>query len=103
MPDSMKQLVLRTISEHGGRLARRKRHLVFRFPDGRKFVAPKTPSDLRAWRNSLSVLMRFLGEHKGQPRVIRREGNPNPVSLSKGPFELAPKREHANDPASGLL
>lgn len=65
MPDSMRQLVLRTINEHGGRLVRRKRHLVFRFPDGRKFVAPKTPSDLRAWRNSLSVLMRFLRTPKG--------------------------------------
>ena len=61
MSDWRKRLVLRIIHENGGRLVRRKRHLVFRFPDGRKFVAPSTPSDLRAWRNSLSVLMRFLG------------------------------------------
>lgn len=103
MSDWRKRLVLRIIHENGGRLVRQKRHLVFRFPDGRKFVVPKTPSDLRAWRNSLSILMRLLGVRKGQPRVIRRDGNPNSVPLSNGQPELAPKRKHANDPVSGVL
>ena len=66
MPDSRKRLVLRIIHENGGRLVRQKRHLVFRFPGGRMFVVPKTPSDLRAWRNSHAALMRFLRAPNGR-------------------------------------
>jgi hypothetical protein len=61
VPDTRKQLILRIIQAHGGRLTRHKRHLVFKFPTGHVFIVPKTPGDVRAWRNSLSSLKQFLG------------------------------------------
>lgn len=73
MPEKRRQLVLTTIREHGGRLVRHKRHLAYRFPTGRVFVVPKTPSDHRAWHNSLSALRRFLmGEADASRLSIRR-------------------------------
>jgi hypothetical protein len=76
MPDSQKRLVLQIIDEHGGRLVRKKRHLVFQFPTGQVLIVPKTPSDARVWRNSLSALKGFLGitrEARGiSSRVKRR-------------------------------
>ena len=60
MPDSRRQLVFQIIRANGGRLVRENRHLAFRFPTGRVFIAPKSPSDWRAWRNALSALRRFL-------------------------------------------
>lgn len=82
MPDSEKQLLLRTIQEHGGRLVRQKRHLAFRFPTGRVFIVPKTPSDSRAWRNSLSALKRFLGITR-LARGISSRVNRQPRARSK--------------------
>jgi predicted RNA binding protein YcfA (HicA-like mRNA interferase family) len=55
-----KREVLNLLRNAGAMLAREKRHLIFRFPDGRIWVVPKTPSDAHAWRNNLSGLRRRL-------------------------------------------
>ena len=53
--------ILQLIREHGGVLERSNTHNVYRFPDGRIYVLPKSPSDVRALKNNLSALRRFLG------------------------------------------
>jgi hypothetical protein len=44
------------------RLVRQRKHRIFRFPDGRIFVQANTASDVRAEKNSLSVLRRLIRE-----------------------------------------
>jgi len=58
------------IKQHGGKLVRSKRHLVYKFPDGRCFTLSSTPSDVFAERNNLTNLRRLLG--------IERKVNKNP-------------------------
>jgi hypothetical protein len=51
----------RLLAESGAVLVRHKKHLVYRLPNGRNFVAAKTPSDpARAAKNNLSDLRRAL-------------------------------------------
>ena len=61
MSDCQKNIVLRLIAEHGGILVRQRKHHVYRFPSGKVFVVPNTPSDVRAWHSSLATLKRVLG------------------------------------------
>lgn len=60
MPDRRKQQVFNLIRVYGGQLVRQKKHLIYRFPNGAAFTVAKTPSDSRAWRNSLGTLKRLL-------------------------------------------
>jgi hypothetical protein len=52
----------------GAEVVRKKKHVVYRLPGGRKFVRPSTPSDWRGDRNSLADLRRFLKEKPELPR-----------------------------------
>lgn len=49
------------LREHGAVLVRSKKHLVYRFPDGRIFVASSTPSDSqRHAKNQLRDIRKIL-------------------------------------------
>jgi hypothetical protein len=52
--------VSRLLEESGAVLVRRKKHLVYRLPNGQNFISPKTPSDHRNAVNQLSNLRRAL-------------------------------------------
>ncbi len=67
--------IAQLIKEHGGVLERHIKHNVWRFPDGRVFVTAQTPGDVRAERNCLADLRRFLG--------VKREINKNPERKEK--------------------
>ena len=59
---SEQEQVQAILSEHGATLVRSKKHLVYRFPDGKVFVASSTPSDsYRHYKNQLRDLHRILG------------------------------------------
>jgi hypothetical protein len=58
--------VLTTLNRAGAVLARQRKHKIFRFPDGRIWVLPKSPSDTRAWLNNLCNLRRRLGVRRAQ-------------------------------------
>lgn len=60
MPDRRKEEVFRLILLHGGRLVRRRKHNIYRFPNGLSFVFAATPSDTRSWQNALAGLKRLL-------------------------------------------
>jgi hypothetical protein len=60
------------IREHNGELLRGKTHLVFGFPDGRRFTVPNTPSDAHAYKNCLADLKRFLGLQKFKTTIGER-------------------------------
>lgn len=53
--------ITRLLREHGAILARTKRHMVYKFPDGRTFTMASTPSDFRAANNQLRDLKHTLG------------------------------------------
>lgn len=61
------------LKEHGARLTRTKRHLVYKFPDGKMFTKACTPSDFRAENNQLRDLKKLLGLYgeRGIPGVRR--------------------------------
>lgn len=89
----------RLAKEHGGVLARQRKHRVWKFPDGRIFVMPSTPSDRKAEANSMSDLRRFLG--------IKREIVKNPdrkakqgTGAAKAKIVTRPKKRQ--DPFEGV-
>ncbi len=63
------------LKAHGAVLDRTKKHHVWKFPDGRTFVAASSASDVRAERNQLATLRQMLGVK----RVVRK----NPGRLEK--------------------
>lgn len=64
------QEIDRLLSQSGAVLIRQNKHLVYRLPNGKNFVAAKTSSDPdRAAKNSLSELRRALGA----PRTTARQ------------------------------
>lgn len=48
--------VMRLLKEHGAVLERTKKHAVWRFPDGRSFALPTSPSRSSSWDNNLHDL-----------------------------------------------
>ena len=56
--------VLAVLNDAGAVLARQRKHVIFRFPNGGIWVLPSTPGDRRAWLNNLSDLRRRLGLRK---------------------------------------
>jgi hypothetical protein len=87
------------IKAHGGVLERQRKHHVWRFPDGRTFSMPGTPSDFRAGKNKLAALRKFLGlerdtrknpERRVKPGVIRKSDfEPSGVRLRDLKSQLA--------------
>jgi hypothetical protein len=72
------------LSSAGAVLLRQGKHLVYRLPNGRKFTAASSPSDVRAERNALSNLRHALDavpEHKEGVRRVkaRKPGAPTRV------------------------
>lgn len=53
--------VLHLLKEYGATLERSKKHHIWRFPDGRSFSLPGSPSCKSAWENNLHDLKKFLG------------------------------------------
>lgn len=49
------------LRDHGAQIVRTKKHVVWRFPDGRIWVHASTPSDVKAGENNYRDLRRFLG------------------------------------------
>jgi hypothetical protein len=84
--------VQRLLAESGAVLSRDRKHEIWSLPNGRNFVRPKTPSDFRSARNSLSDLRRELGvaEKQGEPgerrerKPKRREERPCVIHSSAG-------------------
>jgi hypothetical protein len=78
------------IQEHLGKLVRSKRHLVYRFPNGKCFTLSKSPSDWLAERNNLTKLNRFLGiereVHKSPNRKpkVRTKSKPAFIGIASG-------------------
>lgn len=72
--------VMRLLKEHGAVLERTKKHAVWRFPDGRSFALPTSPSRSSSWDNNLHDLRKLLGVNgeRGaiggrRPRKVRRK------------------------------
>ena len=60
MSDPNKKKVLSLLKEIGAGFLRRRKHNIYRLPNGKPFVIPNTPSDKRAWANSLAQLRRAV-------------------------------------------
>ena len=87
----------RLLDESGAVLVRQNNHLVYRLPNGRNFVAPKTSSDPeRAARNGLSELRRALGIVRLAPKTT---GEPK-MSIEEAPATPAPAAAPAPEPES---
>jgi hypothetical protein len=52
--------VIRILKEHGAKIVRTKKHIVWRFPDGKSWTVSSTPSDVCAWKNNLADLRSYL-------------------------------------------
>jgi len=80
MSDSEEKRVLSLIKAHGGELVRQRKHHIYRFPSGKNFVVPNTPSDRRAWHHALATLRRLLGIQRRVQKVTlapkRRDPSP---------------------------
>lgn len=85
LPDDIDEL----IRAHKGTLLRESNHLVFGFPDGRRFTMAATPSDTHAYKNCLADLRRFLGLQKfgttvGERRERRkRQRSVQPIRIER--------------------
>lgn len=53
---------------------REKNHNVFLLPSGRRVIAPKSPSDGRAWKNKLAFLKKMLRDEGLDTRVCDERG-----------------------------
>ncbi len=81
----------RLIEEHGGKLVRREKHNVFRFPNGVVFTLPKTPSCSRSYHNAAAYLKTLLGAHapdRGAPGQRREKRIKSKVEVSALPPTL---------------
>lgn len=84
----------------GATLKREKKHLVYELPNGRVFVAAKSPSDVRAEDNALSDLSAVAGvdvreKRKKAPADVRAERRRRPGRAGEAPWRpsLAPMAE----------
>lgn len=92
-----KHEVMRLLAENKAVLLRSKNHYVFMLPSGERYTCPKTASDHRSWRNSLSQLKRKLRhmetsgwEVRWNPdrrrRELEREGDAGEFWFADNPF-----------------
>lgn len=80
--------VERLLKEHGAKLDRKRKHCVWKFPDGRIWVCAATPSDKRAMDNQLCDLRKLLGvtpEIHKNPRRRRKPGIVHPIVFTPIP------------------
>lgn len=91
----------RIFRQHGAVLVRQRKHEIWRFPDGKTFTRPKTPSDVCSDKNSLMCLKSMLGlngergtpghrrEKKSKTRtkkVVRAELSKSPAVKDSGVY-----------------
>lgn len=70
--------VNKILEERGAILARKRKHEVWKFPDGKTFIRASTTSDRNSEENNLSDLRKLLGitaEHKPGTRRAKKNGN----------------------------
>lgn len=79
------------LQSHGAVLVRQRKHMVYKFPDGRIFVQPSTPSDSKSGgKNALAALKNFLGLTKHETTVgERRERKPKRRPVNRKRLTLA--------------
>lgn len=95
--DRYEKLVMNTLKAHGAVLVRHKKHMVYRFPDGRTWTHASTPSCPHSMQNNFSDLRRMLGiadDERGQPGERREKRRKTHraipfVSLSDAPVKLS--------------
>jgi hypothetical protein len=61
------------LRRHRFALVAQNKHYKFQNPEGRVFVCAKTPSDLRAWRNSLTTLKRVIAAPVPSSMLLEEE------------------------------
>lgn len=77
------------LKEHNAVLVRKRKHQVWKFPDGRIFVCPSTPSnEYTGDRKQLSNLRHILGLVTVHEEGQRRVKKPRPVSGNKQRFNF---------------
>jgi hypothetical protein len=75
---SKRDEVNRLLESHGAVLARKRKHEIWKFPDGKTFVRASTTSDRNSEQNNLSDLRKVLGltpAHKPGERREKKNGN----------------------------
>jgi hypothetical protein len=103
--------VSRLLKEHAAVLVRGKKHLVYRLPNGRKFVLAKTSSDpARAAKNNLSELRHALGiarpkqNKPKQPKgAVEMQLNQPPAAQTTATLPVAPPAHLLELPQTGSL
>jgi hypothetical protein len=70
------------ITEYKGELVRDRKHLIYRFPDGRTFAISSTPSDYRADANNMARLRKFLGIER---EIVKNPGRRDKPGASGHP------------------
>jgi len=73
--DKQQKQLLEHLREAGAVLERKKKHVVWRLPDGRIFVHAATPSDSHAWSNALREFKLLVGLNEPDRGLVgpRRE------------------------------
>ena len=61
------------LRQHGFKVVRETRHIVYRNPEGKIFVTSKTPSDHRAVKNMVSTLERVIASPAPSSELIEEE------------------------------
>lgn len=54
--------VLELLQDLGAELLRMRNHQVWRLPNSRRFVVPKTTASARSWKNAMSDLRRLASQ-----------------------------------------
>lgn len=84
------------LRRYGGTLLRSKKHNIWKFPDGKKFTTPSTPSDVRGWSNTLSDLRHKLGILAGTLKDhdhVKKEAYVKPIETPQQLLASLPERE----------
>jgi hypothetical protein len=80
--DKYAQRLQQLLDEHQFVPVRTRKHVVYRNPEGRVFVQPSTPSDVRGIRNALSDLRRSISATVVEPEV-EAESAPEPAPVKE--------------------
>lgn len=60
--DTYRERVEHLLKSNKATLIRKKKHHIWIFPSGKRWVTPSTPSDHRAWQNNYAELRLYLGQ-----------------------------------------
>lgn len=96
-----KSTLERLIEEHGGVLVRKKKHKVYRFPNGSVFTVSSTPECSFAYDNALSLLKNLLGINppdRGSPGERREKRAKQKSTVMSGSSRLSSKTVNSVPP-----